>query len=330
VDVLVLGGTAWLGREVARQALAAGHRVSCLARGQSGPVSPGAQFVEADRARPDAYASVAAHDWDWVLDVSWQPRWVREALAVLSARTRLWTYVSSGNVYARNDVIGADETAPLLAPTDQDVAELAQYGPAKVACELAARTSVGDRLLIARAGLIGGPGDISGRSGYWVARASGNRDASLLVPDSPDAPTQVIDVRDLAAWLVRCAEGGIVGTYNAVGPVVGFGAWIELCRQVADHTGTVVRAEPHWLIEQGVEQYMGANSMPMWIVDESHAGWSSRSGAAALDAGLTHRPRRDLLSDLLIWELEQGLDRDRNCGLPPERESNLLTMLTGR
>ena len=72
---------------------------------------------------------------------------------------------------------------------------------------------------------------------------------------------------------------------------------------------------------------MGPESLPMWMVQPSHAGWSARSGQAAADAGLTHRPRAELQQDVLEWETTQGLNRARNCGLSPAREHELLAAL---
>ncbi|MGX5695649.1 NAD-dependent epimerase/dehydratase family protein [Agromyces soli] len=326
MQILILGGTQWLGRELAREAVRRGHEVTCLARGEAGEVAPGARLVIADRSRDDAYDAVLDREWDAVIDVTRQPGFARRAASALAPVARHLTFISSGNVYARHDEPGADETAELMVPLESDESTPETYGEAKSAIESAYREAFGDRLLVVRPGLIGGPGDASGRSGYWVARAARD-DGPMLVPAISSAAAQFIDVRDLVAWTIESIERGLTGVFNAVGDRSTFGAFLDASRAAAGYRGEVVEAEPDWLVEQGVAEWSGEGSLPLWIVDADWRAFQDRSNAAARAEGLVLRPVEETLADLLAWEREQGLDRPRGAGLTAERERELLARL---
>jgi len=331
---LVLGGTAWLGGHVATTALAAGHHITCLARGKAGAVPPGVDFVRADRDGADAYRAVAGDEWDAVIDVSRQPGQVRRAVDALADRAGSFVYVSSGNVYADHGTPGADESAALLPPLDGDVMEsMDTYGPAKVACERHVLNAFGaDRSLIARVGLIGGPGDTSGRTGYWPLRfhRPAAADGSVLVPDVPHLSTQVIDVRDLATWLVDAGERGLSGIFNVVGETIPLSKHLSTARAVAGHTGPLVAVDPDWLQAHEVAPWMGERSLPLWLPTPEYAGFSARDGSAARAAGLVHRPLAETLADTLAWELTRDPDGPRRAGLTDEDERELLKALDAR
>jgi 2'-hydroxyisoflavone reductase len=332
MQILILGGTSWLGGTIAATALDRGHEVTCLARGEAGSAPDGARLVRADRAESAAYDEVRGAVWDEVVDVGRQPGFVRSALAALSGQARHWTYVSSCSVYADQSEPGQDEHGPLLPAFVGDLAPPEAYGEAKVACELACAAAVGERLLVVRSGLIAGPGDRSDRVGAWVARFARAVDDGqpVLVPHAPDQPVQAIDVRDLAAWMVDCAASRAVGTYNASGPVLRFADYIAMSREVAGHDGPVVLVDPDWLAAQRVEEFMGPDSLALWLHDPEWAGFSARDTAAVRRTGLSTRPLAETLADTLPWERQLGLDRNRAAGLSPAREAELLAAWSTR
>lgn len=331
VDLLVLGGTAWLGRAIAEDAAARGYAVTCLARGQAGQAVPGSRLVIADRDRPDAYGKVIDRRWNAAIDVARQPGHARRAVAALQPVVGRFLFVSSCNVYADQRVLGQDEDAALLPALANDVmASMEHYGQAKVACEQAALGGFGpERSLVARVGLIGGPGDVFGRSGYWPwrFRHPSNRAGAVLVPDDPQAPTSVIDVRDLAAWLVTCAEAGTTGVYNAAGEQRPLADHLSVARQIADHHGEVVAASPRWLAEHGVQPWMGPRSLPLWIDDPDWYGMNARSTDRARTAGLRTRPLEDTLADTLDWEASRTDPGPHGAGLTNDEERHLLDLL---
>jgi nucleoside-diphosphate-sugar epimerase len=330
--LLVLGGTAMLGRAVAAHGLVEGHDVTCLARGVAGEVPDGATWVRGDRDDVDGLRAVTGSDarWDAVVDVSRQPGQVRRAVAALALVADRFLFVSTGNVYADHSRPGSDETVPLLSPLAGDtMADPEVYGEAKVACEAAVREGFGDRALIARAGLIGGPGDWSGRSGWWPWRFAHpvGADGAVLTPDDPDLPMSLVDVRDLSAWLVRCATSGTSGVFDAVGEPSTLGELLAAAQEVAGHDGPVVAASAGWLTEHAVREWMGPDSLPLWISDPQWRGFGGHTGAAARAAGLTCRPVTETLRDAAAHEELRKPTEPRRCGLTDDTERRLLSLL---
>ena len=326
-EILILGGTGWLGRHIAALALAVGDSVTCLARAVTGDPPVGVDFVRADREDPGAYASLGARHWDLVVEVSWQPGWVRAALNALAGSARHWIYVSSCSVYAQAATPAADETAELLAPLEADAADLSAYGAAKSACEAASRAAVGDRLLIARPGLIGGPGDPSDRTTYWPARFASAAHEPVLVP-ATDGFSQVIDVRDLASWLLTAGKARVSGAINAVGVSVPLVDALTIASEVAGFDGGSVIAEESWLQDRHVDYWAGPRSFPLWLPStEDFAGYSRRSDLAFIQSGGRRRSLRETLSDTLEAERMRGLDRPTKAGLVRSDEVDLIREL---
>ncbi|MGO4590876.1 NAD-dependent epimerase/dehydratase family protein [Paenarthrobacter sp. 2TAF44] len=336
--ILVLGGTAFLSAEMAKQALALGHEVTCLARGTQANPPDGVTWVRGDRALGRAAYEDVNSSWDAVIDVSRDPAQARDALEVLGPPARHWTFVSSCSVYADHSVPGADENAAVLEPLPEGQAGTPDtYGESKSAIEHMTLTRVGQKAHIVRAGLIGGPGDGSDRYGYWPGRFAANTEP-VLVPNIPDDATQVIDVRDLARWIIQGAEKGLTGAYNASGDVVPFREYIsESCRVALGQErqpdreewpplSQTVQADEDWLVEQGVEYWAGPDSLPLWLPAD-HDGFQSRSNQAAKVLGMTLRPWQETLRDALDYERSLGLERERKAGLSRETERRLVGLL---
>lgn len=328
--ILVLGGTAWLGYTVAKTAVESGHEVTCLARGEVVP--DGVTSVRADRDDDNALAAVSVDPWDAVIDVARQPFHVRRAVRDLRDVAERYIFVSSVNVYASQEDTGADEDATRLPPLEADrMSAPDDYGSAKVACENAVLEAFGpERSVVARVGLIGGPGDPSGRTTYWVRRfAEPSNDAGeVLVQNTPELSTALIDVRDLAAWLVHLAEKKASGIFNAGGDPVPLQEHIETARLVAHHAGPVVQAPEQWLLEQGVNQWSGERSLPLWLADREWYGLNARSNRRAVEAGLALRPLHDTLADILTSELPLSSADKLGSGLTDAEELYLLDKLS--
>ena len=301
--LLILGGTAWLGGEIALAAVREGHEVVCGARAAgrtpAQAVPAGARLVRVDRNNKDGLAELATQAWDAVIDVSMQPGQVRQAVRDLRAGAKHYVLVSTVSVYAEADAAGADESAALLQPLEGERMEsLSEYGEAKVACEQAVLEAFGSlHCTIVRPGLIGGPGDPSGRTSYWPRRlqCEAKRGGVALIPEAAKMPVAVLDVRDLAQWLVFLAARQREGVFNALGEAVTFEHHLDIA--AAGGQATLAAASPQWLLEQGVGQWSGPRSLPIWIADPDAWTISTRSSARALAAGLRRRPLTQTLTD---------------------------------
>ncbi|MDT0194140.1 epimerase [Arthrobacter sp. AB6] len=324
--ILVLGGTAFLSAEIARQAVAAGHDVTCLARGSAAAPPAGTTWLREDRSLgANAYAG-AKGEWDEVVEVARDPVPATEALDALAHRAAHWTFVSSCSVYADASLANETEDAALLQPLAPGIPSTPEnYGESKAAIEAATLEAAGGKAHLCRAGLIGGPGDSSDRYGYWPARFARDKNP-VVVPAAGHHPTQVIDVRDLAAWVLKAAGKGVAGALNALGGQVTFGTYLAAARETAGHDGEVLPAEEEWLANQGVNYWAGPDSLPLWL-PPGHEGFMARSNRAAVAAGLQLRPWQETLQDTLADERRLGLDRPRKAGLSPGTEARLAKKL---
>jgi 2'-hydroxyisoflavone reductase len=218
VKLLVIGGTRFVGRAFVELAVEHGHEVAVFHRSVSEPDDfPRVEHLHGDR--DGQLDLVGGRSWDAVLDTcAYVPRVVREAAAVLRDAAGHYTLVSTLSVHPDDMPAGSTERAAVYAaPFPQTEVITAQtYGPLKVACEQAATAAFGDRCLIIRPGYIVGPHDPTDRFTFYLRRAAGG--GEMAAPGPPDALMQVVDVRDLAAFMLGRIEAADSDVYGVVGP----------------------------------------------------------------------------------------------------------------
>jgi len=327
--ILVLGGTRFLGRHFVQAALAARHTLTLFHRGTSNPgLFPEVEHVLGDR--DGGLGALAGRTWDVVLDPSgYFPRVVSASARSLAGATARYLFVSSISVYAEPLAVGLDEGAPVATLADPTVETITgeTYGGLKARCEQVVRDVFGDRATVVRPGLIVGPHDTTDRFPYWPRRLA--RGGDVLAPGRPDAPTQFVDARDLAAWMLGLFERDVPGTYNATGPASPLTLG-ECLTRIAAAVGGGARltwVPEAFLREQGVQPWL---EVPLWL-HEADQAMDRVSIARARAAGLAFRPLEDTARDTLAWDRTRPPDaRAASPALRPEREAEVLAAWAAR
>ncbi len=334
LDVLVFGGTGLIGPPLVEALVARGHKVVIFNRGKTKTdLFPEIERIVGDRdpSKGDGVKGLEGRKFDLVFDdTGYYPRHVKTSSEILAkAGSGHIVYVSSISAYAKNDVIGADETAELALmddPTLETMGDQFQYyGPLKVLCEQAAAAAFSGKCTIVRPGYIVGPGDSTDRFTYWPLRFQ--RGGKVLVPGTPTDPIQIIDVRDLADFMVKVGEARATGAFNACGPKekLAWGKVIDACEKASSAKDISVR----WATPAELEKVGGAN-FPIWAPAEGESkGFHTWSNARAVKAGLTFHALDATIHDTLQWFATLPEDRRAKlrAGLSAEKEAELLAAL---
>jgi 2'-hydroxyisoflavone reductase len=318
--ILVLGGTVFLGRHVAAEALARGHDLTLFTRGVHGAgLFPGAERLVGDRAGD--LSALARGEWDAVIDTSgYEAPHVARGAELLADRAGHYVFVSSCNVYPAWPAEPVDEDSPVWQEGDD-------YGPQKAAAERAIEAALPGRMATVRAGLICGPHDNVFRLPWWVRRiAQGGR---VPAPGDPGRHVQLVDARDLAAFMLDLAERRVAGAFNGTAPA-GEQTMGEVLAAAAEATGS--GAELVWigderLVAAGVEPWV---ELPLWIPADEFPGTWAIGTERAREAGLRCRPVAETIADVWDWlraggesELDEWRSEHRPPPMSAERERAL-------
>jgi nucleoside-diphosphate-sugar epimerase len=320
--ILVLGGTVFLGRHAAAEALARGHEVTLFTRGVHGTdLFPDAERLTGDRAGD--LSALERGEWDAVIDTSgYESEHVARVARLLAGRAGHYVFVSSVNVYPRWPEEPVDEDSPVWDTDDAD------YGPQKAASERAIEAAMPGRMASMRAGLICGPNDNVFRLPWWVRRiAAGGR---VPAPGDPDRFVQLVDARDLAAFVLDLGEQRTAGAFNGTAP-----ARTTTMREALEAAvaATGSGAELVWIPDERLQaaEVEPWTELPLWLPEAGFPGtWDVGTDRAAA-AGLRCRPIAETVADVWTWLGEGGeseLDEWRSEHRPPPmmsaREHELL------
>ncbi len=333
LNLLILGGTGFLGPATVETALANGHVVTLFNRGKTNPhLFPDVEKLKGDRNAGEI-AALKGRKWDAVIDLTaYVPAHVQAVTSLLADNVRQYLLISSISVYADLTKPFSDESAPVVELTDETVAtmktireSIAHYGGMKARCERAAESAFPGRTTNIRPGLIAGPRDRSDRFTYWPVRIA--RGGEVLAPGDGSDPVQYIDVRDLGDWIVLCAENSVTGVFNANSPAGRFNM-AEMLYGIKGAFATDARftwADAEFLKAQELNEW---KEMPVWIpaVGENAGFHLVRTDKAAA-VGLKFRPLADTARDTVAWHNETrpaDYDFGQRAGISPKREAEVL------
>jgi 2'-hydroxyisoflavone reductase len=326
--ILVLGGTVYLSKTIARLAIARGHQVTVAARGTGGEPPAGAEFVQIDRGVEGGAEALRGREFDAVFDVARIPAHITPVLDALADNAAHWSFISTISVYKHFDVV-SDELHEPTAPDSTDPA-IEVYGAGKVACENLVRERLGDKALVTRPGLIVGAHDRNDRLGYWPLRMA--EGGEILAPAPRERRVQWIDVEDYATWLLDAADAKLTGTFDAIGASIGMGAFLDGIGAALVDQG--VLAEPpqltwvpqQFLLDHGVNMWAGPESLGMWTTTPEYDGHGDRPADRAIEAGLRTSP---LAETIERWWAANAAAPRLKAGLSRVKEGEVLAAFHG-
>jgi 2'-hydroxyisoflavone reductase len=325
--LLIIGGSAFLGRHVIESALSRGDTVTTFNRGKTGRgLYPQVEELYGDR--DGNLEALKGRTWDAVVDTSgYLPRVVRQSVELLAGSVGHYTFVSSLSAYGDDNTPNGDESIPLArmddAPDSEEI--MKYYGALKARCEQTVEEFFPGKSVFARAGLIIGKYDQINRFPYWIKRVA--KGGETLAPGDPNAPIQAIDARDLTDFMLHAAENGKSGAFNLTGKTTTIGEILNTVRDVVNPDTRFVWVSDQFLSEHEITPMDG---VPFWMPPEIREAFFTRRIDKALAAGLTFRPLTETVRETHDGivnsppppEKETGVRL--NSGLPPEREAELL------
>lgn len=333
MNLLVIGGTRFLGPAIVDHALSVGHEVTLFNRGKSNPhLYPDLPHIAGDRNKDCDL--LQGKSFDAVIDTcGYLPKQLQDSCEVLKDQIDHYLFVSTISVYTDEPAPIVDEGHPVRPIPDSIRDRLgsltmkdvgwATYGALKARCEEVTFERMEGRATVVRPGLIVGPRDLSERFHYWPWRL--DRGGDVLGPGPRTARQQLIDVRDLGRFCVHLVEQRVQETLNAVGPggPLNMGELIGACKAVTSTPSRLIWADESFLNEQGLNTW----DIPLWVPtkDPSYKSYGTVSIERAVARGLAYSPLADTCEATLLDIHERGMNEKWRFGESVlKREAELL------
>lgn len=322
LNLLVLGGTGFIGPHLVRYAVSRGHTVTIFTRGRKDTELP-ASVERLIGDRNGQLGALVGRKWDAVVDDSaTNPDWVRQSTELLKGNVGDYLFTSSTGVYYPYLTRGIDESRPVSYEVTDSRDGSETFGVSKAKCERLVQEAFADRAFISRPTYIVGPGDTTDRFPYWPVRLA--RGGEVLAPGKRDDPMQLIDVRDLAEFMITVLEAGKGGVYNVAGPKTPLPAWTfyDEAAKAIDAKVTYTRIEDHDFLAAHNIEY----AIPWAILKGKDYGMMSIRNDRAIAAGLRFRPLATTVRDTLAWwpTVPEARRANPRFAITPELEAKAL------
>jgi 2'-hydroxyisoflavone reductase len=311
LDILILGGTGFLGPHQVEYALARGHKVTLFNRGHKDATLFGdrVEVLIGDRDTkiiPGLSALEGTRRWDAVIDNSgYVPRHVRDAAQLLKGRVRRYLFVSTVAAYEGAGPVFL-ETSPLrpLSNPDNEQVDAHSYGELKAEGDRVVRQIYGAAATVVRPTYVIGPGDETDRFTYWVARTA--QGGTVVGPRADAISLQTVDVRDLCPWLVTLLERDLAGVFNAAAPPMPWDRVLAALRPLSDGAVRFVRPPAAIIDELKLDFPLVEPTTSGGIMASERTGFD---GSRAVHAGLSYRPLSQSGRATLEWWRAQTPER---------------------
>ena len=329
LNILILGGTSFLGPHQIAYALERGHKISTFTRGKSIPSVHQDVFEKVEQLigdREDNLTALENRKWDVVIDNSGRNvEWTKKTAELLKDNVGLYVYTSSTGVYypyLRNDI--SEKTEVLLEVPEKLEEEYMRmeydYGVMKANSENEAKKAFGeDRTIVVRPTYMIGPGDKTDRFIHWPVRLS--KGGKTLVPGKKDDPVQYIDVRDVAEWMIRLIEDKNTNTFNGVGPKnsQNIHQFVDEAKTAFDVNTTAIAIDNYDFLKKNNIYYI----VPWIIAEGNNVSSALISNKLALENGLTIRPLKESMTDIYNWWYSDAIPQERRDNVENDPKSIL-------